>query len=321
MTEQTQKNIMKTASVVLGGAAATAGVIVAATGGGAGDGTTTTVPEVTTTSIVSAAENTTSTTFATTITTESGLVITTDTSDITTVTTTEPTTSTTATTKVTTRKPKPTTTKKKATTTTKPTTTTTTKPTQVKYDVPDTEAIAREILNLINEERKALGRCELNTAPIAHEIATVRANELQILYSHYRPDGMPSGYIYTEYQYGEQRGGELGVPDGNGGYTWIKTYTTGGGSENISSAAWTDTDTNDPEILARLVIYGQTDAKVQEYFPGLAGTGYKGSRNHWNDITNELYTGIGIGVSIVPSEDDGWYRFRTAILTMKKTYG
>ncbi|MBQ2781084.1 MAG: hypothetical protein IJF42_05955 [Clostridia bacterium] len=264
----------------------------------------------------------TTVTTTTTATTTTATTTTTDTSDITTVTVTEATSSvtTTATTKATTKKPATSTTKKKATTTTKPTTTTTTKPTQVKYEVPDTEAIAREILKLINEERKALGRCELNTAPIAHEIATVRANELQIEYDHYRPDGTTSGTIFTEYKYGEQNG-QIGLPDGNGGWILVPAYSPGG-RENTAWQAWFDTVTNDPEILARSVVYGETDPKVAEHYSELSGTGFKGSKNHWDDITNETYTGIGIGVSIKEPEPGGFaYSFTVSILTMKKTYG
>lgn len=200
-------------------------------------------------------------------------------------------------------------------TTAKPTTPTTTA-TQSKPVVLDTEVIAEELLRLINAERKALGLPLLNTAPIAHEIATVRARELQIVWSHYRPDGTTSGTIFTVYQYGEQNG-RISIPDGNGGWTMVDAYSPGG-TEDISSLSIEYTVT-DPELIARAILYGQSDKMVSTHIPGLAGTGFKDSPKHWSDIINSEYTGVGIGVSFSTSEM--FYYVCTAVEMMCKTYG
>ena len=67
----------------------------------------------------------------------------------------------------------------------------------------DSEWIADRVLELINAERKKLGSPALSTAPKAHEIATVRAKELTIKFSHDRPDGRLSGTVYNDFKYGE----------------------------------------------------------------------------------------------------------------------
>lgn len=200
-----------------------------------------------------------------------------------------------------------TTTKKRNTTTqrsttAKPTTTTTTA-TQNKPAALDTEVIAEELLRLINAEREALGLPLLNTAPIAHEIATVRAKELQIVWSHYRPDGTTSGTIFTVYQYGEQNG-RISIPDGNGGWTMVDAYKPTHSSENISRGS-VPRDACNNETVAQEVC-----------------NGFKGSPHHWADLMNDIYTGVGIGVSIrIVGDNHEWYEVNTAVLTMSKTYG
>lgn len=187
-------------------------------------------------------------------------------------------------------------------TTAKPTTTTTTA-TQNKPVALDTEVIAEELLRLINAEREALGLPLLNTAPIAHEIATVRAKELQIVWSHYRPDGTTSGTIFTVYQYGEQNG-RISIPDGNGGWTMVDAYKPTHSSENISRGS-VPRDTCNNKTVAQEVC-----------------NGFKGSPNHWADLMNDIYTGVGIGVSIrIVGDNHEWYEVNTAVLTMSKTYG
>ena len=101
----------------------------------------------------------------------------------------------------------------------------------------DSEWIADRVLELINAERKKLGSPALSTAPKAHEIATVRAKELTIKFSHYRPDGRSSGSIYNDFKYGECMDYSAIIPkDEWGDYENLdsegKSYGPGG-SENI----------------------------------------------------------------------------------------
>lgn len=185
-----------------------------------------------------------------------------------------------------------------------------------KPEMLDTEAIADELLKLINKEREMLGILPVTTAPIAHEIATVRSKELQITWGHTRPDGTGSGTIYTIYRYGEQKG-RMSIPDGSGGWIMVDAYSPGG-TEDISGLSLEQTVTS-PELIARAILYGQSDPMVSTYLPGLAGTGFKGSPHHWDDMMNPQYTGVGIGVSYSTSEMFYWVC--TAVEMMRKTYG
>ena len=166
----------------------------------------------------------------------------------------------------------------------------------------DTEVIADEILRLLNEERAVLGRCRLSTAPIAHEIAVARAKELQVLWSHYRPDGSAASTIYTEYQYGVING-EIGVPDGNGGWTLVDAYGPAYGSENISNGTTYRAEATNTGIAQSIV------------------EGFKGSPGHWKDLMKAEYSGVGIGVSITDDPCSDFYVDNCAVLTMDKTYG
>ena len=166
----------------------------------------------------------------------------------------------------------------------------------------DTEVIADEILRLLNEERAALGRCRLSTAPIAHEIAVARAKELQVLWSHYRPDGSAASTIYTEYQYGVING-EIGVPDGNGGWTLVDAYGPAYGSENISNGTTYRAEATNTGIAQSIV------------------EGFKGSPGHWKDLMKAEYSGVGIGVSITDDPCSDFYVDNCVVLTMDKTYG
>ena len=101
----------------------------------------------------------------------------------------------------------------------------------------DSEWIADRVLELINAERNKLGYPALSTAPKAHEIATVRAKELTIKFSHYRPDDRSSGSIYNDFKYGECMDYSAIIPkDEWGDYENLdsegKSYGPGG-SENI----------------------------------------------------------------------------------------
>lgn len=168
----------------------------------------------------------------------------------------------------------------------------------------DSEWIADRVLELINAERKKLGSPALSTAPKAHEIATVRAKELTIKFSHDRPDGRLSGTVYNDFKYGEcadystiipkEEWGEYENLDSEG-----KSYGPGG-SENI---CLTGTSGGTKEMAAN---------NVYQMF--------KGSSAHWSDITKAEYTGVGIGI-VIKYDKDRFDNIYCCILTMDRTYG
>ena len=160
----------------------------------------------------------------------------------------------------------------------------------------DAEEICTLILELLNEERAKLGAPALSTAPIAHEMAMVRAEELTVVFSHKRPDGSNSSTIYIDYNYNPERTGFINY---NGEI--VKCASPEKSSENIE--VW-GTATN-----------GLPDYTKEQAAEAVVG-GFKISAGHWADLTNPAYHGVGIGVCI---GDDG-YTY-VSILTMDKTYG
>ena len=193
-------------------------------------------------------------------------------------------------------------------TTAKPTMTTTTA-TQSKPAALDTEVIAEELLRLINAERETLGLIPLNTAPIAHNIATVRARELQEEWSHYRPasskyPGTTVASLYTEFAYGEKTNNEFAARDSGGNTGWIPIVMPPSNSKNISRVSVPVADST-VESIASVIVEG-----------------FRGSSGHWQDLMNDAYTGVGIGVTIRTVGDQGqWYEVHTAVLTMSRVYG
>ena len=168
----------------------------------------------------------------------------------------------------------------------------------------DSEWIADRVLELINAERNKLGYPALSTAPKAHEIATVRAKELTIKFSHDRPDGRLSGTVYNDFKYGECADYSTIIPKEEwGDYENLdsegKSYGPGG-SENI---CMTGTSGGTKEMAAN---------NVYQMF--------KGSSAHWSDITNPIYAGVGIGI-VVKYDKDGFDEIYCCILTMDRTYG
>ena len=168
----------------------------------------------------------------------------------------------------------------------------------------DSEWIADRVLELINAERNKLGDPALSTAPKAHEIATVRAKELTIKFSHDRPDGRLSGTVYNDFKYGECADYSTIIPKEEwGDYENLdsegKSYGPGG-SENI---CMTGTSGGTKEMAAN---------NVYQMF--------KGSSAHWSDITNPIYAGVGIGI-VVKYDKDGFDEIYCCILTMDRTYG
>ena len=177
-------------------------------------------------------------------------------------------------------------------------------PTSGKITAADSEWIADRVLELINAERTKLGYGILSTAPKAHEIATVRAKELTIKFSHYRPDGKLSGTVYNDFKYGECMDYSTIIPKEEwGDYENLdsegKSYGPGG-SENI---CLTGTSGGTKEIAAN---------NVYQMF--------KGSSAHWSDITKAEYTGVGVGI-VVKYDKDGFDEIYCCILTMDRTYG
>ena len=168
----------------------------------------------------------------------------------------------------------------------------------------DSEWIADRVLELINAERTKMGHGILSTAPKAHEIATVRAKELTIKFSHDRPDGRLSGTVYNDFKYGECADYSTIIPKEEwGDYENLdsegKSYGPGG-SENI---CLTGTSGGTKEIAAN---------NVYQMF--------KGSSAHWSDITKAEYTGVGVGI-VVKYDKDGFDEIYCCILTMNRTYG
>ncbi len=164
----------------------------------------------------------------------------------------------------------------------------------------EVDKICDLILELLNEERAKVGAPALNTAPIAHEMAMVRAEELSIRFdsSHRRPDGRDSSTIYEDYKYNPDTAPN---PDGS---NWINDYHPLKGSENIYGGRG----------------YGDTMWDGETFPDGYAYEtieSFRGSAGHWKDLTNPEYTGVGIGVYFDYAEGG----FFCAIMTMDKTYG
>ena len=180
----------------------------------------------------------------------------------------------------------------------------------------DSEWIADRVLELINAERNKLGYPALSTAPKAHEIATVRAKELTIKFSHYRPDGRSSGSIYNDFKYGECMDYSTIIPKEEwGDYENLdsegKSYGPGG-SENITEGV---EYIQNSEIFDG-VTYSCAD---KEMYARKITQNFQNSSAHWSDITKAEYTGVGIGV--VLTIQDNAVKYDCCILTMDRTYG
>ena len=151
-------------------------------------------------------------------------------------------------------------------------------PTSSKITAADSEWIANRVLELINAERTKLGHGILSTAPKAHEIATVRAQQLTTFFSHEDELGNnPTAILYHKYKYNPNATSEFTVYDKDGNYQWYQSYGPGG-SENI---CLTGTSGGTKEIAAN---------NVYQMF--------KGSSAHWSDITKAEYTGVGVGIVV-----------------------
>ena len=165
----------------------------------------------------------------------------------------------------------------------------------------DSEWIADRVLELINAERNKLGYPALSTAPKAHEIATIRAQQLTTFFSHEDEFGNNAAAIlYHKYKYNPNATSEFAVYDKEGNYEWYQSYGPGG-SENIGqvgNGCCADINVD----VANDLFYG-----------------FKSSSAHWSDISNPEYTGVGIGV--VLTIQDNAVKYDCCILTMDRTYG
>ena len=185
-----------------------------------------------------------------------------------------------------------------------------------KITAADGDWIADRVLELINAERKKLGYPALSTAPKAHEIATVRAKELTIKFSHDRPDGRLSGTVYNDFKYGKCADYSTIIPKEEwGDYENLdsegKSYGPGG-SENITEGV---EYIQNSEIFDG-VTYSCAD---KEMYARKITQNFQNSSAHWSDITKAEYTGVGIGV--VLTIQDNAVKYDCCILTMDRTYG
>ena len=163
----------------------------------------------------------------------------------------------------------------------------------------DIEFICDEFIRLLNIERAKLGAQPLETAPIAHEMAMVRAEELKTLFAHERPDGRIIVTIYQDYQYN---------PDCYGWNEQGNLYHPYSCGENICTAGiWISDyfENGNAELTAEVITMIE---------------GFANSPGHWRDLTNPEYSGIGVGCSVARA-DDTYVSFRLCVLTMDKLHG
>ena len=176
----------------------------------------------------------------------------------------------------------------------------------------DSEWIADRVLELINAERNKLGYPALSTAPKAHEIATVRAQQLTTFFSHEDELGNnPAAILYHKYKYNPNATSEFTVYDKDGNYQWYQSYGPGG-SENITEGV--------EYIQNNEVFDGVTySCGDKEMYARKITQNFQNSSAHWSDITKAEYTGVGIGV--VLTIQDNAVKYDCCILTMDRTYG
>ena len=161
-----------------------------------------------------------------------------------------------------------------------------------------------DIASRASSKLHASSQASVSSSSTTSKIATVRAKELTIKFSHYRPDDRSSGSIYNDFKYGECMDYSAIIPkDEWGDYENLdsegKSYGPGG-SENI---CLTGTSGGTKEMAAN---------NVYQMF--------KGSSAHWSDITKAEYTGVGIGI-VIKYDKDRFDNIYCCILTMDRTYG
>ena len=181
-----------------------------------------------------------------------------------------------------------------------------------KITAADSEWIADRVLELINAERTKMGHGILSTAPKAHEIATVRAQQLTTFFSHEDELGNNSAAIlYHKYKYNPNATSEFTVYDKDGNYQWYQSYGPGG-SENITEGV--------EYIQNNEVFDGVTySCGDKEMYARKITRNFQNSSAHWSDITKAEYTGVGIGV--VLTIQGNAVKYDCCILTMDRIYG
>lgn len=171
----------------------------------------------------------------------------------------------------------------------------------------DIEFICDEFIRLLNIERAKLGAQPLETAPIAHEMAMVRAEELKTLFAHERPGGRQIATIYIDYEYNPNREGVLIYDNGE----WCRSYAPDSCGENIlkSSGDGYERYLENDDIKEFLTIEATGWVNNFSISPG-----------HWRDLTNPEYSGVGVGVG-VEAEDGLDIIFHICVMTMDKLHG
>ena len=181
-----------------------------------------------------------------------------------------------------------------------------------KITAADGDWIADRVLELINAERKKLGYPALSTAPKAHEIATIRAQQLTTFFSHEDELGNnAAAIVYHKYKYNPNATSEFAVYDKEGNYEWYRSYGPGG-SENITEGV--EYIQNSEIFEGVTYICGD-----KEMYARKITRNFQNSNAHWSDITKAEYAGVGIGV--VLTIQDNAVKYDCCILTMDRTYG
>ena len=180
-----------------------------------------------------------------------------------------------------------------------------------KITAADGDWIADRVLELINAERKKLGYPALSTAPKAHEIATIRAQQLTTFFSHEDELGNnAAAIVYHKYKYNPNATSEFAVYDKEGNYEWYRSYGPGG-SENITEGV--EYIQNSEIFEGVTYICGD-----KEMYARKITRNFQNSNAHWSDITKAEYAGVGIGV--VLTIQDNAVKYDCCILTMDRTY-
>lgn len=175
----------------------------------------------------------------------------------------------------------------------------------------DIEFICDEFIRLLNIERAKLGAQPLETAPIAHEMAMVRAEELKTLFAHERPgENKNIATIYTDYMYNPSDTVKIL-------YNGEKhlAYAPDSCGENIGAGFALGQDYQE---------YSREEFLTNEAVNWVKG--FSNSPGHWRDLTNPEYSGVGVGVSTEEPDLNGNFHYINVptyicIMTMDKLYG
>ena len=163
----------------------------------------------------------------------------------------------------------------------------------------DLDMMAEEALDELNKFRIENGRQPLVTGPIAHQMASERAEQLSVHFSHIYPGGNGgTRYEYKKYQYNIDNSEDNYMPFTSG----ENIANMGGG---CSTGIYKDKE-NDLKGEARAALRG-----------------FQTSSGHWYDLMSDKYTACGIGFYVVLNNPDAptEYDIYLSIMTMDKLYG